>query len=155
MTQDSVQDWTLTNASYSSTCAFPSLSSPRISKHLKMCTCFTLNRHSFREENEVPNLEASNSILEYVWNQDFQSCSQRVTKKPKTVALWLSKFLLFQSGILRLLQFLWTFKNWMQDCAEGVKQQNVLALPNLAAIQQVGMRFHNTSLMHILKLYYI
>lgn len=43
----------------------------------------------------------------------------------------------------------------MQDCAEGVKQQNVLALPNLAAIQQVGMGFHSVFLMHILKLYCI
>lgn len=73
----------------------------------------------------------------------------------KTVALWLSKFWMFQSGILKLLQFLQTFKNWMRDFAEGVKQQNALALPNLAAIQQVGMRFHNTFLMHILKVYYI
>lgn len=43
----------------------------------------------------------------------------------------------------------------MQNSAEGVKQQNVLTLPNLAAIQQVRIRVHNIFLMHILKLYYI
>jgi len=40
----------------------------------------------------------------------------------------------------------------MLDCAEGVKQQTVLAFPVLAAAQQVEMKFCTIFLMYIQQL---
>lgn len=143
MTLDSAQDWTFTKCHPAMHLCIPSLCSAKISKCHKTLIRFILNRDGFMEENTVLNLKSAtqNLIILRSWGL---SPATRVVKKKKnccTMTFEVLKVLNVPIWHFKAFRILWTFKNWMWDCAEGVKQPNVLAFPSLAAIQQVGMRY--------------